>query len=88
MLIKILVLILAMVVFVVKHEQAHKEIYQLAGAEPVFYYRFPLYFDYIPTQPAKTLTNVQVMQAWVEIIGYHLFAFLIGLFCILWVVFK
>lgn len=88
LIIKVLWFLLGYNMFLYFHEQAHKQIYSLAYAEPKFRWYFPLTFSYYPTKRVKKLSSTMELQVWAEIIGYHLAGSLIFLLCILLIVFT
>jgi hypothetical protein len=83
-----LILIAGWIIFMTYHEMIHEAIWRTAKARPKFILHPIQLFDWIATAKPKKLNDAEKLQCWNEIISYNALAFLIGIFCILLIVFK
>jgi len=82
------ILFLAWAIYMTLHESLHHLIYKKSGAKPRLIFDYLMLFDVVVTRKPRKLSQVEMLQMQLEIISYTALGFLIGLFCILWTIFK
>ena len=82
------ILIAGWIIFMTYHEMIHEAIWRMAKAKPKFIFHPSQFFDFLPTRKPKKLNDAENLQCLNEIVSYNFLAFLIGLLCILIVIFK